>query len=484
MHVLTLETALSTLWTWKASSRKRGNFFEKSPMRTSIFMKVQTELKDVALSERTKKIVGLKIRKACRTHWLSWEQSVNSVFETYAALLHTFQELEKDALAVGLLKKMKTVKFLGTIYILKEVVPCLTTFSETFQAGALNFLHVGPAINHTQANLEAVKSSQSPLKKLQEDIKPEGRLGGLELTITDNDKKILGNLLSAYVSGLAKNITSRFNDCLSVLSSFSILSPVALPKPTSPEFKEYGNKEIKILADHFFQEKETEDREVTKAQLEAEWAKFKFDLDVWKSLVPPSTARESSEKSSLTPLEWALQRLIKMKSEYGYFYPLIVKLAEVALSAPITNAWPERGASAVKGIKTRLRNRLKNDMLNSLLHVSINSPSVSTPEAKEVVKTAVANWLQKKNCRLQRLPISTKKDTTSAATQKPVLVDQGTQCDSPAAPLNAEQLKLAEEQLQREVYLAKKAFFLPDQDSDSDSDSAWDSMSDMSYAEV
>ena len=164
------------------------------------------------------------------------------MFETYAALLHTFQELEKDALAVGLLKKIKTVKFLGTIYILKEVVPCLTTLSKTFQPGALNFSHVGLAINHTQASLEAVKSSQSPLKKLQEDIKPEGRLGGLELTITDNDKKILGNLLSAYVSGLAKNITSRFNDCLSALSSFSILSPVFLPKSTSPEFKEYVTK--------------------------------------------------------------------------------------------------------------------------------------------------------------------------------------------------------------------------------------------------
>ena len=54
-----------------------------------------------------------------------------------------------------------------------------------------------------------------------------------------------------------------------------------------------------------------------------------------------------------------------MKFEYGYFYPLIVELAEVALSAPITNSWPERGASAVKRITTRLRKRLKNDMLNS-----------------------------------------------------------------------------------------------------------------------
>ena len=228
----------------------------------------------------------------------------------------------------------------------------------------------------------------------------------------------------------------------------------------------------KILGDHLFQGKETEDKEVTKAQLEAEWAKFKFDLYAWKSLVPPSTARGSSEKSAPTTLEWALQRVLKMKSEYGYFYPLIVELAEVSLSAPITNAWPERDASAVKRIKTRLRYRLKNDMLNSLLHVSINGPAVSTPEAKEVVKRAVANWLHKKNRRLQRPPISTIKDTTSAATLKPVLVHQGTQCNSPAAPLNAEQLKLDEEQLQKEVCLAKTAFFLPDQDSDSDSDSA------------
>ena len=72
----------------------------------------------------------------------------------------------------------------------------------------------------------------------------------------------------------------------------------------------------------------------------------------------------------------------------------------------------------------------------------------------------------------------------TAATLKPVLADQRTQCNSPAAPFNAEQLKLAEEQLQREVYLAKKAFFLPEKDSDSESDSAWDSISDMSDNEV
>ena len=115
-------------------------------------------------------------------------------------------------------------------------------------------------------------------------------------------------------------------------------------------------------------------------------------------------------------------------------------------------------------------------MLNALLQVSINGPALETPEAKAVVKAAVTNWLQKKNCRLQRPPISTSTETASKAVPKPILVDQGTQCDSQAEP-NAEQLKLLEEQLQEEVYLAKKAFVLPDNESDSGDDSAWDSMS-------
>ena len=46
-----------------------------------------------------------------------------------------------------------------------------------------------------------------------------------------------------------------------------------------------------------------EAKEVSKALLKAEWAKFKFDLDAWKSLVPPSTARGSSKKSAPIPLK-------------------------------------------------------------------------------------------------------------------------------------------------------------------------------------
>ena len=59
------------------------------PKITSIFTKVQTELQNLALTDNTKTFCQKK--KACHTRWLSLEQSVNSVFLIYVALLRTIK---------------------------------------------------------------------------------------------------------------------------------------------------------------------------------------------------------------------------------------------------------------------------------------------------------------------------------------------------------------------------------------------------------
>ena len=74
-------------------------FLEYSPKRLNNFTKFQTELHNITLAGQTKEAVANKVRKACRTRWLSLEQSVQSVYKSYIALLHTFQELQADALA-------------------------------------------------------------------------------------------------------------------------------------------------------------------------------------------------------------------------------------------------------------------------------------------------------------------------------------------------------------------------------------------------
>ena len=112
------------------------------------------------------------------------------------------------------------------------------------------------------------------------------------------------------------------------------------------EFKDYGEKSIITLADHFY-----DGNELEKEKLQAEWGKF--DLLALKDDIPTSvkekysrstapTAKRKTQKtgesSTPTALEWSSKRVFMLKSEFDYFYPKVVQLAEVTFSAPIANA--------------------------------------------------------------------------------------------------------------------------------------------------
>jgi hypothetical protein len=60
--------------------------------------------------------------------------------------------------------------------------------------------------------------------------------------------------------------------------------------------------------------------------------------------------------------------------------PKLTRLAELVLMIPVSNAWSEKGASKVKIIKTDLGNRLKNDMLEGLMHLTVNGPDICTED--------------------------------------------------------------------------------------------------------
>ena len=109
---------------------------------------------------------------------------------------------------------------------------------------------------------------------------------------------------------------------------------------------------------------------------------------------------------SVTPTEWALHQMLSQRSTYQYFMPGLLQIAEVCLSLPISNAWPERGALAVKRVKTQLRSRIKNDMLQALMQVSIYGPNIGECEA--VIKTAVKKWMLNRKKLAKGKPIANK----------------------------------------------------------------------------
>lgn len=77
--------------------------------------------------------------------------------------METLEQLKTEPTgpaADGLLKRMKKVKFIGTIYILHDVLPVLSQLSKSFQQGNVNFSHLLLAIKATHAKLNRLKEDK------------------------------------------------------------------------------------------------------------------------------------------------------------------------------------------------------------------------------------------------------------------------------------------------------------------------------------
>ena len=119
-------------------------------------------------------------------------------------------------------------------------------------------------------------------------------------------------------------------------------------------------------------------------------------MSSWK--VPSTVLRGNDD---LSPTEFILRKVVKEQASHRINFPHIVDAAQICLTQPMSNAVVERGASAVKRVKTRLRSRLKNDMFSSLLQITLNGPSHQSEECKTMLTEATKVW---RNTHFRNLP--------------------------------------------------------------------------------
>ena len=93
-------------------------------------------------------------------------------------------------------------------------------------------------------------------------------------------------------------------------------------------------------------------------------------------------------------------------------YPIINSIAKIAFIITVSNAWPERGGSTIKRIKTNKKSALKSDALNALIMTSINRSICGTPEALYLIKQASISFgEQTKRCK--KAPAVKEKETST-----------------------------------------------------------------------
>lgn len=247
------------------------------------------------------------------------EASVKAVYQDYEAVLQTLNQFENsDATASGLLKKMKTVKFLGVLYILMEVLPVLGNLSRCFQRNSLNFSTIRPQIEFTTSQLDEILQSESPLNKLAADIDSISRISD-ELTLSPRGMEELRSIFVKYIPALKQNIIRRFGSSSEVLAAFGVLNPLTVTGVKQTGFKEHGISDMQIIAKLFL---------IDEQKLLTEWSGIKYHIS--DILVPkiPLKVRSGSDKQ--TPTEWFILHLLSQPT-YKSFFPSVCFLAEVEL---------------------------------------------------------------------------------------------------------------------------------------------------------
>ena len=105
----------------------------------------------------------------------------------------------------------------------------------------------------------------------------------------------------------------------------------------------HGDESICILKDHYQDDENTarnqwDDFRLEMILIRGKWFEFQRNIE------------SSKLKMKQTATEWSLQYIVN--NYQGQEFLLMMKYAKNAINVPVTNAWPEWGASAVKRIKS------------------------------------------------------------------------------------------------------------------------------------
>ena len=101
------------------------SFFKNSSKHLQIHIKTAMKLKHFeGLPQSEQTMVVKRVKKACRTRWLSLHASVDSVYSEFNGILHSLRIMQDErtaggASAKGLLQKMDSSSFLAVLYMLK-----------------------------------------------------------------------------------------------------------------------------------------------------------------------------------------------------------------------------------------------------------------------------------------------------------------------------------------------------------------------------
>ena len=354
--------------------RQLYDYFDNSAVRTAGLEAVQTLISESG-----------KLLAPCSTRWLSTEKSVNRLKKCFISVVLSLQregEERLDAKALGLSSLVTEYRFVCTMLLLCDALPHVSLLSKCFQSVDCDYSIIPKMLTTTVHAIGQLKTVDGINMRGLETFLKQIIDAGIEIKKPSHlgDEYFKNYIKLPYLDKLVNNIEARFDD-RSVMASFDIFNPAKLPhlpdKPSTADlemFVEYGNNDVERLSQQF------QVAVADSVECIEEWCSF-------RQLLQDSCHHLKQEE--------VVSKLC-CDSSLAAIYPNMSTLAKVCRVVPIQTADVERTFSQIKLIKSRIRNRMNENTLNSLLRIAIEGPPISNFPFTDAVQL----WATKKNRRL------------------------------------------------------------------------------------
>ena len=338
---------ISYLKKFKAVLDQLYRFYDNSPVRTAGLHGIQEVLNEP----------NLKLCQAKDVRWLSHEKAVNNLRKCFPAVIASLEREATERTCVeahGLAVFVCKFEFIATLYMLSDVLPPLAQLSRAFQTKDLDFTMVRPLVAATMTTIRTLKDHPGEHFKSLPDVFHKLREFNVSAPTDEQMERYVENIYKKYLSTLVKHLEGRFPD-VKIIEAFSIFDVKSLCDDPV-ERQSISQEKLSVLTAQYG----------SHDVIGADSLKAEYPLFV-NAIKADSRLSELSTREVMTSLvnNGALQAM----------FPNLAKIATIGLLLPMSTADCERGFSCLQRIKTDLRNRLSNKILNYLLSISIEGPS-------------------------------------------------------------------------------------------------------------
>ena len=275
--------------------------------------------------------------------------------------------------ARNIVRQMESFFTLGYMHLILDVYEVLMRTSCLFQKNDITLAGVKDGLE--SACLRCLAMVTRPGEKLQAfftEVGDGSTFKGIQLRRTPEMENRLTTIRRELCEGMVDFINSRFlplqeNPQLSAADVFDVrcFPSAGVQRGLQQDVAEYGHDEIEQLVNHYRRPLEAHGADLD--QMQDEWVELKVLMVRHRDLTNQGF--------------W--ERIFR---QHQGDLPNILLLAEIVLILPMCTACCERGFSAVKRIKNDWRSCLAVNVLDHLLRITLEGPTVDDFEPEKAIQ--------------------------------------------------------------------------------------------------